>query len=467
MEEYKVKDIVNLPEEEIDLIQEKINAQNLETISNAFAEHRIGIDDRDYLFNFYHDGMGVYREVYRALFELFKHPEYTCALDLTTGKVDTDSQGNQINYGLKAVTPFTCTRLEYVDKFNNPIYVIFPKMKNASRAIEKIESEYGAEYKRELKKISRFIFEDEDREAFRETLQDLRPKSAKLHDILRLTVTCKYFSDVERIKRVMTENRQGSKRNYYINAAETRDRFLKPLAENQKKYYDIKMIMHQMYPDGQMLDVEVQLKIHTLYTADLRTHKIYEDVRSIEALLEKEKSHMDSNEIRQKQAQIKILNNRIRQINENAVHQYNMMVVDKARRIEDDGYRPLRVSPDYKDGTYHECRQIIAREYMVESFLPYNPQTAFSAQDELNKLCYLRMLGKVDNDFDEFSPKAREMINMRFSHLSQAEIERFNGINEIAHRYAPIIRKKIHDRRKQESDRQIPPVIRAAKQAER
>ncbi len=467
MEEYKVRDIVNLPEEEIDRIQEKINAQNLELISNAYTEHRISGDDREYLLNFYRDGMTVYREVYRALFELFKHPEFTCALDLATGKVDTDSQGNEINYGLKAVTPFTCTRLEYVDKFNNPIYVIFPKMKSASRAIEKIESEYGAEYKQDLKKISRFIFEDEDREAFSETLQNLKPKSAKLHDILRLTVTCKYLTDVERIKRVMTENRHNGKRNYYINPNETRDRFLKPLAENQKKYYDIKMIMHQMYTGGQTLDVEVQLKIHTLYMADLRTHKIYEDVRSIEALLEKEKSRMNSNEIRQKQAQIKILNNRIRQINENAVHQYNMMVVDKARRIEDDGYRPLRVRPDYADGTYHECRQIISREYMVESFLPFDPQTAFSARDNLNKLCYLRMLGKLENDFNEFSDDAAKTINLYFSQLSQAEMERFNGINEIAGRYAPIIRKKIQTRQKQENQQQMPATVHIGKHTER
>lgn len=451
MEEYEVKKIVNLPNEEIDRIQESINAHNLETIAEAYNQRRINTDDRDYLLNFYHDGMGVYREVYRALFEMFKHPEYTCAYDPQSGKVDTDSSGNPINYGLKAVTPFTSTRLEYVDKFKNPIYVIFPKMKSAERAIEKLESEYGKEYAQELLEASRSLFELEDREKFCEKIQNIKKGSAKLHDILRLTITCKYFTDVERIKRVMAENRSGLKRHFFINQNETRDRFLKPLEKNPKKYYDIKMIMHQLTPEGKTLDVEVQLKINTLYNADLRTHKTYEEIRKIEADLALNPRAGDSPETRQKKATIKILTNRIRQTNENAIHQYNMMVVDKARRIEDDGYRPLRINPDYSDGTYHQCRQIINNEYMVESFAPFVPQTAFNPDNEVNKLCYLRMLGKLENDFDEFSPNSSLKIDLEFANLSAAELTRFKRIEETATAYAPVINRKINSRRQQEA----------------
>lgn len=445
MKEYKVRDVVNMTEEEIDAIQESFNQQNLAVINEAYQQHRINETDYEYLKDFYHDGMDVYREVYRALYEVFKHPEYTSAIDLSSGKVDIDTNGQPINYGLKAVTPFTSTRLEYVDKFNNPIYVIFPKMKSAARAVEKLESEYGKEYAEELHNAARYAFELEDMETFREKISNINPSSSKLHDILRLTVTCKYLTDVERIERVMTEQRGFTKRNYTINAAETRNRFHKPLAQNEKKYYDIKMIMHQHHPQGKTLDVEVQLKIHTLYDADLRTHKIYEIIRSLEANLQQNRHQLSALEIRRKQASIEILTNRVRRMNENAIHQYNMTVIDKARRFEDDGYRPLRIKPDFADGTYLQCRQFINREYLVESYDPFDSQTAFSAENEANKVAYLRLIGKLDPSFDEFSNQA-EQIDTLFQKLTPAEIKRFEGINEVAKRYAPFINRKIRAR---------------------
>lgn len=450
MKNYEVRDIVNLPYEEIDQIQENVNQENLAIIEKAYKEHRINSDERDYLCEFYHDGMGVYREVYRALYEVFRQPENTCAIDLSTGKVDTDEAGNRINYGLKAVTPFTCTRLEYVDKFHNPINVIFPKMKNAERAIEKIESEYHPDYLDDMAQIMDCFFNDEDRDRLVENMQNIRKSASKLHDILRLTITCKYFTDVERIKRVMTHNPTNTGRNYYINDHETRDLFLRPLNKNEKKYFDIKMIMHQKTPSGRPLDVEVQLKIDTLYNADMRTHKIYEDMRSIEADLSLNASRMNAQEARQKQAQVKILKNRIRTINENAIHQYNMMVLDKARRIEDDGYRPLRVKPDHADGTYKQCRNVIAEEYLVESFDHFDPKTAFAEENEVNKLAFLRLIGKLENDFNEIQENAADVINEGFSQLTLAEKNRFDGINEVAHRYAPVIEQKIQNRQMEE-----------------
>ena len=446
MKEYKVSDVVNMTEQEIDLIQQGINQDNLSVIEEAYQNRHINLTDYEYLKDFYHDGMDVYREVYRALYEVFKHPEYTSAIDLSTGNVDLDYNEQPINYGLKAVTPFTCTRLEYVDKFNNPIYVIFPKMKTAARAIEKLESEYGKEYAEELHNAARYAFELEDMETFREKISNINPSSSKLHDILRLTVTCKYLTDVERIERVMTEQRGFTKRNYTINAAETRNRFHKPLAQNEKKYYDIKMIMHQHHPQGKTLDVEVQLKIHTLYNADLRTHQIYEDIRSIEAELAQKQKDFSAAEVRQKKATIEILTNRIRRINENAIHQYNMMVIDKARRFEDDGYRPLRIAPDYVDGTYQQCRQFIHREYLVESYTPFDPQTAFSAESDVNKVAYLRLIGKLKPIFNEFAEDALEKVEKLFNNLTLAERNRFNGINEVAKRYAPFINRKIRAR---------------------
>ena len=63
----------------------------------------------------------------------------------------------------------------------------------------------------------------------------------------------------------------------------------------------------------------------------------------------------------QKNAKKTILLNRIAQINKNAIHQYNMMVVDKIRRIEDDGYIPIGAEPEHTDGTYQYCREFLYR----------------------------------------------------------------------------------------------------------
>ena len=441
----EAKDLYNMTFEEIDEIQNALNAHNLETIEKAFRQHRINYSERDYLLEFFHDGMGVEREVYRTLYETFGQPERTCSYDPVTGKVDTDKNGQKINYGLKVVTPFVNTRLEYRDKNINQIFVIMPKMKKASRAIEKIESEYGIEYQQEYTQMLNRLFRDEDRDSFCEAIQDIPQTTNSLHDILRLTITCKYLTDVQRIKRKLVENKSAS---FYIEPNEIRDRFNKPLSQNEKKYYDIKLIIHHKMPNGKILDVEAQLKINTLYQGDILTHGIYEDIRETEALLAKKRAQMDESEIRQNEAKIKILNNRIAQINKAFIHQYNMIVLDKAYRIENDGYRPLRVEPENADGTYNRCRSFINAEYMPESYQPFNGKEDFSAASDLNKLCYLRLIGKLPADFDMFADTASKHINYKFSRLSSAEIERFNGINEIAIRYEKVVQRKINDRAK-------------------
>lgn len=456
MENYEVKDIVNLPSEYIDQIQKQLDEQNCAIIMQAYNEHRISPNEKDYLLGFYSDGMSVYREVYRALYEIFRQPENTCAINLATGKVDTDAHGNKINYGLKAVTPFTCTRLEYVDKFHNSIYVILPKMKSVIRAIEKIESEYNTAYFQEMHKMINRFFEDENRELLIENMQGITQNSSKLRDVLRLTITCKYFTDVERIKRIMTNYSNNAQSNFYINPNETRDKFLQPLNKNEKNYFDIKMIMHQKTANGQPINVEVQIKIHTLYTADTRTHKLYEKLRALEGELALKGNKIPQEERRQKEAQIKILKHRIRTINANAIHHYNMIVLDKARRIEDDGYRPLRIPPDNIDGTYNQCRSVIANEYRVESFAPFNPDTDFAANKEVNKVAFLRMIGKLDDEFDETEENAHHLINYEFSRLTPSEKERFDGINEIAQRYASVINCKIDTLRKEETQNITP-----------
>ena len=446
---YEAYQLSDMSFSEIDAIQNKLNTQNIITIEEAYRNHRITEEERDYALMFFRDGMGIYREVYRALYETFGQPENTCSFDPLTGAVKTDDNGQPINYGLKVVTPFVNTRLEYQDKNNNPIFVIFPKIKSAERTIEKLEKEYRYEYFSAMKKALDKMFVDDDRENFREAISNIPSNTSKLHDILRLTITCKYFSDVERIKRKLSENKSDF---FYINPEETRDRFLKPLSQNDKRYYDIKMIMHLQDKDNRNFDVEVQLKIDSLFQGDLRTHKIYEQVRQLEAQLRDNNRQRTDIETKQLMARIQILNNRCRQINQNAIHQYNMMVIDKARRIEDDGYRPLRITPEFADGTYKRCRNFIASEYIVESLDNIEKGEMFSSKEEINKLCYLRMIKKLAPDFDEFAPDASAKINKHFSALTPAELDRFNGINEVSERYQGVIARRINEKRLSEQN---------------
>ncbi len=449
--EYTVQEVVNLPNDEIDNIQNQINAHNLEVIENAHEKRHINDTDYDYLISFYADPMDIYREIYRTIYECFKRPNRTCAFDPTTGKPEADDNGKPIDYGLKAVTPFTCTRLEYVDKYNNPIYVIFPPMKKAERAIEKLAGKYNKDYAKECIEASRLAFISEDREAFAEKLSNISKGNTKLNDIFRLTINSKYLSGINRITTALLNNGSRPHARAQINPAKTRDRFIMPLSKNKKRYYDVKHFMRLKMPDDRELNFEIQVKVQDLYNADIRTHKIYEDIRTFEEGI----SHtemLNGDEIRQREAKIKILKNRVRRINENAAHLYNMRVLDKARRIENDGYRPLRIQPDNEDGTYDQCINLINDEYLVESYNEFDAKTAFSEQDEVNKLCFLRLIGKIDQAFDETAPDAYNTVNNMFAEISMAEKERFNGINEVAVRYQKTVQQKVSRKYKEDME---------------
>ena len=431
---FKAGDLRNMTLETINAIQRQYDERNIKVISEAFTKGEISEIERDYLLSYYKDGMKVYRKAYRAIYELLGQPENTCAFDSETGKIDVDEKGRPINYGLKVLTPFVNTRLEYRDKNNNPIYVVFPKMKSAKRAIEKLKGKYRNNHFRAMKESFDKIYASEDREAFCEELQNIPDTTDSLHDILRLTITAKYKTDVERLMRKITEKDDA---NFHINESETRNCFEKPLNENEKKYYDIKMIMHMREPDKRDdINVEIQLKINTLYHGDIQTHKIYEYVRTLEK---------DDDDLRAKKnkTHIQALNRRITRINQNRIHLYNMMVIDKARRFEEDGYKPLEVAPDFANGTYKRCCDFIENEYMPESLGQFDGRAAFSEDSELNKLCFLHLSRKLPTNFNEFSDNASAVIEQKFASLEQSEIERFDGIKEVAERYQSSVQAAI------------------------
>ncbi len=491
-QEYSVREVFEMPKNRIKEIISEMSEKNLTIIDQAYKNMEIDDIGYDCLKKFYKNPGKIYNRTYRAIFDLFRQPEATYAIDLNTGKVETDANGAPINYSLKVVTPFTNTELLYFDKFNNPIKIIFPKMKDAKRAIDKIIFEYGKEYNKELSKISDIAFIDEDRERYASAIQDIPSPSSNLHDPLRLTVTCKYKTDVERVCNLFQRDRTICTKNskdyhktnaseekrikeeepYYTIFEETRNRFNDKLENNPKMYFDIKLVLHIPDDEGQIIDIEVQFKIDCLYYADIRTHKIYEEIREIEKQLNKDygktervkerltPNSQDPEEIKiqenlkqqemekaQLLARKKILINKIAQINKNAIHQYNMMVVDKVRRLEDDGYIQIEAEPDFADGTYKECRDFLFNEYMPESLKDFNSKDAFSLDDETNRMCFLRMIGKLEPTFDEFSPSASLDIEDAFTNLSASEMARFEGIYQVSNRYSHIIQNAINNKR--------------------
>ena len=461
---YSVKETVEMPRHQISEIISEMSRYSLNIIEKAYQDKKINDNEYATLKMYYSDPDKVYRHTYRAIYDLLKQPEATQAIDLNTGKVEKDENGRPIDYTLKAVTPFTDTSLIYYDKYHNAIRIIFPKMKEASRAIEKLLYEYGKEYNDDLKNIADLAFVDEDFEGFRDAFQDIKGTTSKLHDILRLTVTCKYKTGAERMAKVFQkdrtlykgisteeEKRIKEREPYYIVENETRNRFNGKLSDNKKMYYDIKIVLHIPDEKGNVREVEVQLKIHTLYMADIRTHKLYEEVRKIEKEIEAKRSELDAQKLAQMNAKKTILLNRITQINKNAIHQYNMMVIDKIRRIEDDGYIPIGAEPEHTDGTYQYCREFLYNEYMPESLNDFDAKESFNPDDETNKMCFLRMIGKLDPTFDEFAPSASLDIEEAFDNLTPSEKSRFDGIYQISNRYGQIIQNAINHKRIQDN----------------
>ncbi|MCQ2740527.1 MAG: hypothetical protein MJ210_00185 [Alphaproteobacteria bacterium] len=420
---FQAGDLYNLPRETINAIQRQYDEHNVKIIEEAFANREISEGERDYLLSYYKEGMEVYRQAYRAIYELYGLPKSTCAFNPKNGKVDVNEKGQSVDYELKVLAPFVNTRLEY--SRDDPVYVIFPKMKSVERAIEKLKKEYEPKKRQEMiNSLDRF-YASEDREGFSDALQKIPETTDSLRDIVRLTITAEYKSEVERLMREIVEKNDP---NICIDKNGIRNLFDGPFS--YKSYYDIKIPMKVQ--GG--VNVEIQLKINTLYQGDIQTHGYYEKVRSLEA--EEEKDPVAAKIIK---ARIDDLNERISKINKNRIHLYNMKAMDKVRRIEDDGYIPLQIEPDYPNGTYKRCCEFIRNEYMPESTKKFDAETAFSADNEVNKLCFLQMTKKLPEDFNEFSKDAWDTVEMAFEALKPAEKDRFNAINKVANRYQAVI----------------------------
>ena len=66
-------------------------------------------------------------------------------------------------------------------------------------------------------------------------------------------------------------------------------------------------------------------------------------------------------------------------------------------------------------------------------------------------MCFLKLIGALPQNFDEFSESADKKINQEFNKLDHAGRRRFQKINDVAERYQPIIQKTITSRKKRDA----------------
>ena len=427
------KDIVKYSSEEIDAIQKEYDKENCREIFQAYVEHRINQEEVLFLLNYYRDGMKAYREVYRGLYEIYGIPEQIACMNQLNGELEmhiqkiphVDAKKNRIitvrenvvtNYSLKEVTPFTCMRLEYRDNENNPVYVILPVMKKARRAIEKIQ-DYRVEQMAEVRKINESFQQHGDIDRLQQELAGVRGHLDRVNDILRLTITRKYYTGVSKTRGTLTRAP-----NLGVNPAETRSLFYDndmkncvQLKKNGKNFYDDKLYLHLSLGGGREFKAEVQIKIAAFYRADLQTHLLYEEQRALEENLKASRKKMSAQEVQRAEYRIEILKKGIQKINKQANHEYNMMVLEKVRWLED-GYRALRIPPDYRDGTYKACHDLIKSCYMVRPHKIFDVEKEFDFRDKDNIAIAAR--GNYDlKSIYEISGRYRESISRKYSPL--------------------------------------------------
>ena len=99
------------------------------------------------------------------------------------------------------------------------------------------------------------------------------------------------------------------------------------------------------------------------------------------------------------------------------------------------------------DGTYCDCVEFIENNYKEESYDDFDPQTAFSMDNTINRLCFLRLIEALPQTFNELSKDAAKQINETFESLGEEDIERFKNINEVAKRYQKTIQEIINERK--------------------
>ncbi len=492
MTTYTPDQLVKLSSEQIDIIQKSNDNAALEFIS----EHEAELDflpqkKLESLKENFTDTMEKCRLIYEAIVSGFStsrkpgFPEYIYNINLKNGAIETDRNGRRINYSTEVLAPCTSAMLHYINSECNDVYVVIPPIKSVERTVEKIIQECHREYNTDKEKslakftqdIPPLVDESEPEFPFSYTpknrhcptaqkIDDWRREKAtagalldiaKLDilpkDIYRLSITSKYPGDLEELIHRFEE-----KFPEYISFEKgERNLYKKNLSENTRNYFDIKKTARINIPNSKrFFYIEFQFKQTLMFFAHIRSHSAYEEYRILEAkyLAAKEASEKKkpSAEAKSKIAQLKKQCEEKRdlclQIHRNAVHQSNMYLMHKLLWL-DDNARGLHRQPEHENGKYQHSIDTLRRNYIVETYEPFNGATAFTTgpNEYLNKSYYLKLIGILPESFDELGKTAKVHINKAWENLTDADIKDFDRITSMAIKYQDCIRTIQKERR--------------------
>ena len=318
-------DIEYLSVEEINDLQNRINAYNFEYSNGAEKKGMIDFAAAEYLRkicanpskiindmvqNISHSILQEYRaEKVKKLEELGEEiaPEEINAIDLNTGKIEENivsstyrNMPKNKEYQTKHITPFTSMRLTFYDYRDNPIYVIMPGMKDIRRAIDKIKmpvydqdgnliscgGKYYEQYQKDQQKIKaayeakvaeqyvkgskkyKEVLKTYDAE-IEKNIEKLAKPYQRLKDIFRFTICRKYYQDTEETLQLFANDSH-----YAVEKKEIKDTFHGN--QNVSSAYETKNYREKrVYLNIDGVKIEVQIKISKLYEGDIITHDIY------------------------------------------------------------------------------------------------------------------------------------------------------------------------------------------------
>lgn len=481
---YTPDQLIKLSSEEIDILQKSNDTAAQEYLAEQKEIIKfLNKDTLSHLKKYYTKTMEKYRLLYEAIVSGFStarkpgFPEYIYNINLKDGSIETDKNGRRINYSTEILAPCTNSMLHYINNECNDVFVVIPPIKSIERTVEKIISECQREYKiNHEENLQKFedntppVDEYEPEFPFSFPLKPIHcPTAQKLeewrneaktknalinilskdilpHDIYRLSITSKYRGDLEDIIKELQEKFPD-----YITFEEgERNSYKKSLSENERSYLDIKKTARIKIPNSnECFYVEFQFKQTNMFFAHIRSHSVYEEYRILEAkyLAAKDaaKRKKPSPEAKAKMSQLKKQCDEKREhcitIHRNAVHQSNLYLMHKLLWL-DDNARGLHRTPELPNGQYQHSIDALQRNYIVESYEPFDGATAFTTtQDEyLNKSYYLKLIGILPENFDELGKNAKIHINKAWEHLTDADLKDFNCITAIAIKYQDTIR---------------------------
>lgn len=412
---------IYLSEEEKKALIAQMEKHREEQILQAYRDKRIDDYDKDFLLDAIRNSQQKIYAICNFIEKVLnKEPIGIYSYDPHNDEIKKDNRGNPINYGEGIISPLLSFCMEFTDDKNNPVFAYISTPKSIERAIQKLSGKYDKICHQEEKKLTDWAWNNEDREAYAERLQDLSRPHEMLNDMYRVTLSSKYLPNVleymDKCQNIKSEI-------FFSNPKDTNNLFTEDLGSNKKNYFDGSMIIRIQQGDFRF---ELLFKIHTLHEMDSLTHTIYEQSRKKSTSpAEKEKCEQ-----------------RIKQINDLGIHKYHMEVLDKVNRMEEAQKRSLKGNKG-ENQTFNRCKQFLKKAYHVTSPKSIKAKEEFASQNLLNKLCFLQIIDKAPKDINIFEEDNTPIIENAFNRLSPAEKNRYYQIEKMAIKYESTINKII------------------------